>query len=209
MATAMVSERQSEYLLYINHLQELGQQHSTMGMEILEDLWELYSKQLFAHEGTYETWQEFCETEIESAFENVEYIRDFETVVDRVFRYVHECWFNKEYIIHPNTKERISVQWLIEHKGWIGKLISISQKFPYLKEEAEKREIFNIALTGTRKAAEAYGESRQKNLVSITLPCLVRINLDDTKTLTLDELNEDQYNIFVAKLGKLLDIRLD
>lgn len=207
--TTMLTERQKDYINCLRSLTELGQQHSTMGQSVLNELWKIYVQGLYVTEGMYETFSEFVETEVQPSFENPDYLRDFVQVVDRVFRYVHTCWTEKKYIINSKTLKPVDVKWFIEQKGWIGKLISISQAFPYCKTDEAKRRLFKEAFLGTRDTVKDEGQEIQNEQILIKIPCIEHFNGDGSSTLEMPSLSKEQYQLFMTKMRKLIELRLD
>jgi hypothetical protein len=204
-------------------LQELGDTHTNIGSEILSSLWEIYKNSLwkteefvFAAEDMevislrFESFVEYCDEVIRTHFDPAEYFDKFKWVVDRVFRYLYLREQQDEPIIIPfsNPPQALTVDLLLETKGWLSKLILISNKFEQCRDDADIERLFFAGIDGTVEEVRLTGEEIPNERIPIHIPYVERTN-GSNYNLFFENITEEQYDILRKKMGRILEVHFD
>lgn len=209
----MEFNRQQLFVTLVSDLREAGETQSKLGTRILTNLWRIEKEALYKTEtfkGTsFDSFRSMCEEVIAPSYENPDYLYDFVNIVDRVFSYLNIRIAGDDPLLNPQTEQVVSPEWCIAQKGWIGKLISISQSIENCKTDEEIEDLFYTAIGGTREDTKKKGEQIKNSHVPTKISMIQRFNGDESYTLITESISLDQVNLILHKLGSIVDLHLD
>lgn len=217
-----VSERAMRFNEDVTKLRDIGTTHSNMGSDILKTLWDIFKDNLYSTEEfvyvtddreiigqRFESFVELCDEAIRSFYDPADYFDKFKWVVERVFRYVHIRAYEGNPIIIPFTEEELTVERLLEQKGWISKLIIISNKIASCTTNEQVDSLFFAGFTeGVEEVIQA-GNDIQNDRIPIRIPVIERPLANSRYTLEVRNIDEEQYDIIRRRMGKIFDYHLD
>lgn len=205
----------------IKHLQEMGKTHSTIGHDILRDLWDIYKSNLWKTEEynwittdgekvseRFETFGEFCEVAIRPFYDPADYFDKFYYVIDRVFRYVFLRIQQDDPILLPDGSP-LTVEALIDADKWISKLIIISNAMEACETDNDIESLFNAGFEGGVEDVKETKDRISNNRVVVTIPYTERVLPDNHYTLLFEDIDEEQYQIIRKKMGRIIKVQLD
>ena len=217
-----VTQRSTQFNNDVQHLRDLGTTHSNMGTEILKTLWDIYVDNLYTTEELtfiteerevisqrFESFVELCDEAIRPFYDPPDYFDKFKWVVERVFRYVHLRCYEDDPIMIPFTDTPLTVELLLEEKGWISKLIVISNKMAACKNNEQMDSLFFAGFEGGVEDVVSVGNDIQNNRVPIKIPYIERPRNDGTYDLDFRHIDEEQYEVLKKRMGRILDLRFD
>jgi hypothetical protein len=209
----MQQSRQQMFEENMNKLVQIGKDQSTIGRDILSGLWNIYKLSLWKTEQYnsqhYESFRAMTEFIGTSSYEDPDYFFDFSNIVERVFVYVNLRKISGEPVKNPLTGEIVTVDMLIEKKGWIGKLISISQGIEDCKDDDEIDELFDAAFKGTREDVKNKGNEMKEKRIPIKIPVNVSHNGDGSVSVMALNISPEQSQLLIKKLGQTIELHLD
>lgn len=98
---------------------------------------------------------------------------------------------------------------LIETKGWISKLIIISNKIEQCQNDEQIEALFFAGFTGGVEDVIQIGNDQQDERIIIKIPYIERPLADDEYDLYFNHISAEMYNILVHKMGRLLERHFD
>jgi hypothetical protein len=210
-------ERAELFQSITEELQEMGDTQSNLGVKILTDLWTIYQHSLYSSEEytyvtedreiisqRFETFVEFCDEVIRPHYDPADYFDKFKWVVERVFRYIYIREQQGDPIIIPLTDIALTVELLLETKGWISKLIIISNKIEMCQTDEEIEALFSAGFLGDVAAVKQAGEDIQDERIEIHIDFIERPLADRKYNLFFESITAEQYSLILRKMGKIL-----
>ncbi len=215
-------DRAERFQFLTEELQAKGDTQSNIGTDILRMLWEIYKDGLYQTEEyiyetvdrelisqRFESFVEFCDEVVRSHFDPADYFDKFKWVVERVFRYIHIRMQDDDPIIIPFTETPLTVELILDTKGWISKLIILSNKIEMCTSDEQIEKLFFAAIDGTVEDVVQAGNDVQDDRIEIQIDYVERPVQDNRFTLIFDSIDEEQYAVIRKKMGKIIKRHMD